>query len=271
MSEQQGRPSLRRRLYLQLEPHARPGVTPSPVNFAIILLVVASFVVYALETEPTLSNTFLHRTELFNLVILCVFAFEYVVRFWVAGEEQRYRGVRGRIRWFFTPYAFADLLAFLPELLWLSMGAPDQSDRVLMILKVLRLLRLLKIVHYVPAFEILGAAVRRSAKQLLTTLAVTLVIVYLSAVLLYFIEGLGQGREEFASIPRAIWWAVATLTTVGYGDVYPVTVLGRVAAGIIALAGVGVVALPAGVFASAFTEELRNREKTRCDPPTLDG
>ncbi|MEL6473311.1 MAG: potassium channel family protein [Pseudomonadota bacterium] len=92
------------------------------------------------------------------------------------------------------------------------------------------------------------------------TLAVAMALVYMSAVLLYFIEGVGQGREEFGSIPRAIWWAIATLTTVGYGDIYPVTVLGRIAASIIALAGIGVVALPAGVFASAFTDELRERE-----------
>ena len=88
-------------------------------------------------------------------------------------------------------------------------------------------------------------------------------LVYLSAVMLYFIEGVGAGREEFGSIPRAVWWAIATLTTVGYGDVYPETTLGRVAASVIAMAGIGVVALPAGVFASAFSDELRARADAR--------
>jgi voltage-gated potassium channel len=80
-------------------------------------------------------------------------------------------------------------------------------------------------------------------------------------VILYFVEGVGGLQQEsFASIPRAIWWSIATLTTVGYGDIYPVTTLGRIAASVIAIAGIGVVALPAGVFASAFSDELRERQ-----------
>ena len=90
-------------------------------------------------------------------------------------------------------------------------------------------------------------------------------LVFVAAVTLYFIEGVGRGREQFASIPRSLWWAVATLTTVGYGDVYPITAWGKVAAAVIALAGVGVVALPAGIFASAFSEELRERARIRTE------
>ena len=102
------------------------------------------------------------------------------------------------------------------------------------------------------------ASLARQARQI----AVALALVYVSAVLLYFVEGVGgEHQETFASIPRAIWWAVATLTTVGYGDVYPVTPLGRFCAAIIAIAGIGVVALPAGVFASAFSDELRERRE----------
>jgi voltage-gated potassium channel len=109
----------------------------------------------------------------------------------------------------------------------------------------------------------MGAALRRAGSQLVTALSVALALVFLAAVLLYFIEGVGQGRPEFASIPRSVWWAVATLTTVGYGDVFPVTVAGQIAASLIAIAGIGVVALPTGIFASAFADELRAREKVR--------
>ena len=131
----------------------------------------------------------------------------------------------------------------------------------LIALRVFRLFRLIKLARFVPAFDVLGAAVQRAGSQLLTTLAMALALVYVSAVALYFIEGIGgQQQEMFQSIPRAIWWAIATLTTVGYGDVYPVTPLGRMFASVIALAGIGVVALPAGVFASAFSDELRERE-----------
>lgn len=253
---------LRAKLYHEMEPKARdhPGV--SPINAFIVGLVLLSLVALAIETEPSISDTWRRGLFLFNIVIIAIFAFEYLVRLWIAGEDPRYRGVTGRIRYVFTPYAIADLIAFLPEMLFL-IHAQGNSEQTLMMLRVLRLFRLVKIARCVPAFDILGAAMRRAGSQLLTTLAVALALVYISAVALYFIEGIGQGREEFGSIPRAVWWAIATLTTVGYGDVYPVTTLGRVAASVIALAGIGVVALPAGVFASAFSDELREREQEK--------
>ncbi|MEH6411475.1 MAG: ion transporter, partial [Hyphomonas sp.] len=154
-------------------------------------------------------------------------------------------------------HSIADLLAFLPEMIVLILG----GGMPLVALRVFRLFRLIKLARFVPAFDVLGAAVQRAGSQLLTTLALALALVYVSAVALYFIEGVGGKQQEmFQSIPRAIWWAIATLTTVGYGDVYPVTPLGRIFASVIALAGIGVVALPAGVFASAFSDELRERE-----------
>ena len=173
-----------------------------------------------------------------------------------------HKGLVGRVRYVLSPYALTDLAAFLPELLWVLLPHGG-DDSMLMFLRVLRLVRLLKIARFVPAFDILGAAMRRAGSQLLTALAVALALVFVAAVLLYFVEGVGQGREQFASIPRAIWWAVATLTTVGYGDIYPVTVGGKIAASIIAIAGIGVVALPTGIFASAFSDELREREQAR--------
>ncbi len=263
------RPTLRQRVYLELEPQARDTSGLSRSNAFIVGLVLASFVALALETEPTLSSGWRSAIQVFNGAILAVFAIEYVLRLWIAGEDPAYRGFRGRFGYMLTPYAVADLIAFLPELLWVLFIAQD-GEQTLIVLRVLRLLRLSKIARFVPAFDILVAALRRAGSQLLTTLAVALALVYVSAVLLYIIEGLGEGRPEFASIPRAIWWAVATLTTVGYGDVYPVTTMGRIAGAVIALAGIGVVALPAGIFASAFADELRAREeaKVRADTET---
>jgi voltage-gated potassium channel len=253
---------MRTKLYNELEPDARAQPGLSRTNMFIVALVLLSFVALALETEPSLGPDWRAGIETFNIVILAIFAVEYVIRLWVAGEDARYSGIGGRLKYMVTPSALADLVAFLPELLWLVF-MQSQGEEALMLLRVLRLSRLIKIARFMPAFDILGAAIRRSGGQLFTTLAVALALVYLSAVLLYFIEGVGEGREEFGSIPRAIWWAIATLTTVGYGDVYPITTLGRIAASVIALAGIGVVALPAGVFASAFSDELRERDKVR--------
>lgn len=251
---------LRKRLYHQMEPDARTTPGLSPINLIIVGLVLLSFLALALETEPAIGEHWLAAIKVFNVAIVIIFAVEYVLRVWAAGENPKYKGVLGRLRYMITPYALADLVAFLPELLWMIFTPAGYGDETMMVLRVLRLARLVKIARFVPAFDVLGATVRRAGGQLFTTLAMALALVYVSAVLLYFIEGVGQGREEFGSIPRAIWWAIATLTTVGYGDVYPVTTLGRIAASVIALAGIGVVALPAGVFASAFSDELRERE-----------
>lgn len=252
---------LRNKLYSQLEQDARDKAGLSRLNMVIITLVLISFLALALETEETIGPVWRQAIDIINYGIVIIFAFEYVVRVWVAGEDPRYRGVTGRLRYMATPYAITDLVAFLPELLWILLTPAGVGDDVLITLRVLRLARLVKLARFVPAFDVLGATVARAGTQLLTTLAMALALVYVSAVALYFIEGVGgQQQEGFASIPRALWWAIVTLTTVGYGDVYPVTALGRVFAAIISLAGIGVVALPAGVFASAFSDELRERE-----------
>jgi voltage-gated potassium channel len=112
----------------------------------------------------------------------------------------------------------------------------------------------------VPAFAIVGNAVKRAGAPLFAAGCVAAAQVYVAALLLYFIEGENK-PEQFGSITRSLWWAVVTLTTVGYGDVYPETVLGRVAAGLVAVAGIGIVAMPTGILASAFAEEFRERHE----------
>jgi voltage-gated potassium channel len=258
------RVGLRNKLYSQLETDAQKKSGLSFLNSVIIALVLIGFLALALETEETIGPAWRLAIDWVNVVIVGTFAFEYLVRVWVAGEDPRYRGFSGRLRYMATPYAITDLIAFLPELLWMVFTPAGVGDDVLIILRVLRLARLVKLARFVPAFDVLGATVARAGTQLLTTLAMALALVYVSAVALYFVEGVGGAQQEgFASIPRSLWWAIVTLTTVGYGDVYPVTALGRVFAAIISLAGIGVVALPAGVFASAFSDELREREIKR--------
>ena len=255
---------LRNKLYAQLEPDARGKSGLSFLNSLIIALVLISFLALALETEETIGPAWRVAIDWVNVAIVVIFALEYLIRVWVAGEDPRYRGLSGRLRYMMTPYAITDLIAFLPELLWIVLTPAGVGDDVLIVLRVLRLARLVKLARFVPAFDVLGATVARAGTQLLTTLAMALALVYVSAVALYFVEGVGGAQQEgFASIPRSLWWAIVTLTTVGYGDVYPVTALGRIFAAIISLAGIGVVALPAGVFASAFSDELREREIKR--------
>ncbi len=254
---------LRYKLYIEMEPHARSKPGLSSTNTFVVVLVLFSFVLFALETEPTITGAARQWIVVLNYFVLIAFAIEYLIRIWVVGLDGRHGGIMGRLRYALSVYALADLAAFLPELLWLTLPHTGDDERMLMFLRVLRLVRLLKIARFSPAFDILGAAFKRASSQLLTALALAMALVFVSAVTLYFIEGVGLGRPQFASIPRAIWWAIATLTTVGYGDVYPITMWGKIAAAFIAFAGVGVVALPTAIFASAFSAELRERERIR--------
>lgn len=252
--------STRSWLYQEMESGRSGEGRLSWINRILVFLVLSSLILLALETEPSIGEDWQHALRLLNVIVVVVFAIEYCVRFWAAGENEKYRGVGGHFRYAFSFYAIADLLAFLPELLIMMFAADQISPQMLAILKAFRLFRLFKLARYIPAFNLLREAMRKAGSQLLISLFLALALVYVSAIALYLIEGDKQ-PEAFGSIPRAVWWAIATLTTVGYGDVFPITPLGRMAASCIALAGIGVVALPAGVFASAFSDVIRERQE----------
>lgn len=240
---------------------------PGGINFfsgAIIILVIVSLISLALETELLRDDSGIDRgllplVQWLNVAIVWVFAIEFALRFWSEGENPEHAGVVGRLRFLIQPVTIADVLAFAPELIAMIF-LPDTTGAWFPALRALRLFRLFKLARYVPAFAIVGAAVRRAWAPLMAALAVAAAQLYIAAMVLYFIEG-DSKPEAFGSIARAMWWAIVTLTTVGYGDVYPETALGRFAAGLVALAGVGIVALPTGILASSFAEEFRERHE----------
>lgn len=239
---------------------------PGGINFfsgTIIVLVIASLFSLALETELLQADTHLDRTMLplvqnINLAVVWIFATEFALRFWSEGENPAHKGFLGRLKFLLQPVTLADVLAFLPELI--AMIFFDHASALFPALRALRLFRLFKLARYVPAFAIVGAAVKRAWAPLMAALCVAAAQLYIAAMMLYLIEG-DTKPDAFGSIARAMWWAVVTLTTVGYGDVYPETMWGRIAAGFVALAGVGIVAMPTGILASAFAEEFRERHE----------
>ena len=237
------------------------------INFfsgVIIALVLVSLTSLALETEALQPDTNMDANALpilraINVTVVWLFALEFALRFWSEGENPLHKGIGGRIKFLTQPITIADLLAFLPELIALQFF-PDATGAWFPALRALRLFRLFKLARYVPAFAIVGAAVKRAWPPLVASLCVAGSQLYIAAMVLYFIEG-DTKPEAFGSITRAMWWAVVTLTTVGYGDVYPETGWGRVGGGLVALAGVGIVAMPTGILASAFAEEFRERHE----------
>jgi voltage-gated potassium channel len=199
----------------------------------------------------------------FEVVSVFIFTVEYILRLWTCVEQDAFSTpLKGRIKFMFTPLAVVDLLAILPFYLPMFITL---DLRFLRILRLFRIFRLLKMARYLEHFSLMAAVVRRKKEELIITLFMAFMLLILSASLIYYAEREAQ-PQAFSSIPRAMWWSVNTLTTVGYGDVYPVTAAGRLLGGVIALLGIGVFALPAGILGSGFVEELQKKKarELRC-------
>jgi voltage-gated potassium channel len=245
--------SLRARVYDLLNSHDG-GQTPLErvIDWTLIGLVLLNTATVVLDSVKEID---VHYHPLFagiELVSIYVFTLEYVLRVWSCVEDRRYsQPWWGRLRFIFSPLAIIDLLAVLP--FYLSMGLLD-----LRFLRLVRLLRLLKVTRYVRALHVIGQVVRRKRAELLVTLGMIGLILLLVSSVMYSIESEAQ-PDKFGSIPDTMWWGVATLTTVGYGDVYAITPAGKVFSSIIAVLGLGLFAIPTGILASGFNEQLQER------------
>jgi voltage-gated potassium channel len=257
--------SFRRAAYRQLEASAWPKQGLSPVNAALVVLIVFAVAVAVIETEPLVAAG---REALFGdteLALGLIFLVEYSARVWTAVENPRFADeAYPRLRYMITPIAIIDLLAILPALFAFG-GAPSL---VLRFFRIMRMLRLAKLGRTSRAWQHIKTAVYERRHEFVLILGLLAITVLVSASLLYWAEADAQ-PDKFGSIPRAIWWAIVTLTTVGYGDTYPVTALGRALAGFIAIIGVCMVAIPTGVFAASFSDAMqRHRENSKREPPS---
>lgn len=250
---------LRQITYNQLEAESPQIKGLSAVNWILVFIIIFSQIAYTAETEQELRKGELNYYLFFDLFVSCIFAIEFFARLWVAGIDERFRGSEGLFHYVKSNWLLllVDFLAFGPELIFIMIGGGPTSW-----MRSLRVFRLIKMVRYVPAVELVTRALRSCIQELLVALSLSIVLWYLAAVLLYLAESTAQ-PDSFGSITRTMWWSVVTLTTVGYGDVYPITVFGKVAAGVIAVVGVGTVALPSGIMAGAFIEEFRERRRQR--------
>lgn len=248
---------LRKRAYVQLEPTAWPGKGLSPVNFALVILIVLAVIEAVLDTEPVISagrELLLNNIE-FGLGI--IFLVEYVARAWVVVDNRRFAKYRyPRLRYLITPIAIIDLLAVVPALFAFG-GA---SSLLLRFFRVLRMLRLAKLGRTSKAWVLLREAFIQKRQEFMLILGMLMVMILGAGSLLYWAEGDAQ-PDKFGSIPRAMWWAIVTLTTVGYGDTFPITPLGKFLAGVIAVMGVMLIALPTGLFAASFTEAMDHQRE----------
>ncbi len=227
------------------------------VNGLLIALIIANVIAMMLETMPDVYRRWHSEFAIFELVSVAIFTLEYLLRVWVSPltphphkpEEPRWER---RIDYLVSPMALIDLLAILPFYL----GPLVNID--LRVLRLFRVVRMIKLGRYSRSMQTIIAAIRKEARTLLAATTMLLILMVIAATVIFYLEHSAQ-PEVFSSIPASLWWALVTLTTVGYGDVVPVTTLGKVFGGFITLLGVGLYALPAGILSSSFTAQMEQR------------
>lgn len=248
--------TLRRRTYRLLERPEQAHFWGQFVEFLLIALIIANIVAISLETVPSLDAVYGNSFRLFENISIGIFTVEYIARLWVAPEGDKDRSpTRARLAHARTPMALVDLLAILPAYLHIFFVPLD-----LRMLRVLRLLRIFKLTRYSTALSMLLDVLREESRSFLAAISILAVLMVLAASGAWLAEHRAQ-PEAFGSIPAAMWWAMATLTTVGYGDVTPITVLGKVFGGVVTLIGVGMAALPAGILATGLADHLHRRRE----------
>lgn len=250
---------MRHSLYLQLDPKVSGDSVLSPLNKVVIALIITSVCVVIIESEPLF---YAGRESLFYALEVAfgtAFLLEYLVRLWVCVENPKYaNGLKGRLRYMLTPAALLDLFAVLPLFLYLL----GPQAYMLRLVRLLRVIRLAKLGRFSNAVSAIGEALSERKFELLASFLFSVVLLLITSTLMYLVEARHQ-PEVFGSIPRAMWWSAITLTTVGYGDSYPVTAVGKVLAGLTAVLGIGLIAMPTGILAAAFSNALQNRRQNR--------
>ena len=215
-------------------------------------LIVLSIITFSIETLPKLSPSVHAILRACEVTCVAIFTVEYVLRLVVADQKRSF---------VFSFFGLVDLLAILP--FYLNLGADLRSLRAI---RLLRLIRILKLVRYSRAIQRFHRAFLIAKEEVILFFCVTILLLYLAAVGIYHFERDAQ-PETFASVFHSLWWAVATLTTVGYGDVYPITTGGRIFTFFVLLIGLGIVSVPAGLVASALSKarELEEGEARELD------
>lgn len=245
---------LRRWVFERLDPAVRPDGL-SLANKILTVAIVVSVAAAILETEASIAQRFAALFAVMEVVFTGLFLIEYLLRVWIAPEDPRFsRPILGRLRWMATPTAIIDLIALIPALVFVGAG----PVYILRLFRLARILRLAKLGRMSAAMRMMGEAIAERRFELLLSLAAAVVILVVSSTAMYLVEGPIQ-PEAFGSIPRAMWWSVVTLTTIGYGDVYPVSTAGRTVAGLTAICGIGLIAAPTGILSAAFSDALARR------------
>jgi voltage-gated potassium channel len=224
-------------------------------------LIIINMLAVMLESVSSLHKSFGPFFYWFELFSVAIFTVEYLMRVWSAdfGTAQP---VKSRVKFIFSFLGLIDLVAILPFYLPFLIAF---DLRFLRLMRLVRLFRILKIARYSRALQLIGKVLKRTKEEIFLTLFITFLILMVASSIMFYVEHESQ-PERFPNIFQSFWWAVATLTTIGYGDIYPVTALGKFLSAIIAILGIGLVALPTGIISSGFIETVKEDRKPHVCP-----
>ncbi|MCK5917369.1 MAG: ion transporter [Cocleimonas sp.] len=249
--------NIRKKTYQILEKHTG-GRLGFSINLFLVVLIISSIIAIILESDKDFAKQYETSFSYFEFFAFSFFTLDYLLRIWIAPEatnSNKKSDLTLRLKYSVTPMAIIDLLAILPFFL----GFFIADD--LIVLRSLRLIRAFKLTRYARSMDVLLTVLKYEATTFVSAFFILGIIIILAATGIHLIEGEIQ-PEAFGSIPRSLWWATVTLTTVGYGDVIPITSGGKLLGGIVAISGITMAALPAGIMASGFTAEVNRRRES---------
>lgn len=244
----------KKKVHILLHPELGETRWDKIINSFIITLIILNVIAVILETVPTFQKAYGTFFHYFDFISVMIFTIEYVLRLWSCNHDPRYRhSITGRLRYMLTTDALIDLLAILPFYVHAMVGF---DLRVLRILRLLRFLRLFRLTAYMKSAKMVKNVFVSRANELKLSLVLVFFLIIIASCLIYFAEHNAQ-PAVFSSIPATMWWAVVTVTSVGYGDMVPITTTGKILTSVISLSGFAIFALPAGIITAGFLEEMR--------------
>jgi voltage-gated potassium channel len=249
---------MKQKIYKLVEKGSHGSKVNLIFDYFIIVLIILNIIAVALDTLTGLPEHFLKIMKIFEIVSIGIFSIEYLMRLYVSDITHPAKSkVASVLKFMASPFGIVDLLAILPFYVPFIIKV---DLRFLRILRLVRFLRVLKISRYNTTLKLIRDVLREKSAEIGMTFFIAFLLLLISGFVMYSVENPVQ-PDKFPNVFASLWWAVATLTTVGYGDIYPVTTLGKVISGIVAVMGIGLIALPTGIISAGFVEKI-NHSKT---------
>lgn len=255
---------IKKKVHLLLDPSDGGTSWDRIINSIIVSLILLNLIAVCLETVDSYYRANQIWFKDFELFSIFIFSLEYLLRIWSCTSMKKYRHpVKGRLKYLISPGSLVDLAAILPFYLPLISGLDLRSLRLI---RMIRFVRFFKLGRFLNASRVIRRVFEAKKEELIVSMLIVLSLIILASSVMYFVEHDVQ-PDKFSSIPETMWWSVATLTTVGYGDVYPITTIGKTLTACISILGIGVFALPAGILASGFSDEFKRRNTSHATCP----